>query len=75
MTDAGKAVDWQHWLDRWDAQQAGYLPRREERFATMLDLVEAVAGAAPRVLDLAAGFPEIAVVWSDLDDRVLAAVR
>ena len=25
------AVDWQNWLQRWDNQQTGYLPDREER--------------------------------------------
>jgi trans-aconitate methyltransferase len=41
---------------RWDAQQERYLPRREERFQTMLDVVERVAGpSALRVLDLCCG--------------------
>lgn len=43
------------WLERWDAQQELYLPDREERFEVMIDIVEAVAGAAPRVVDLACG--------------------
>jgi SAM-dependent methyltransferase len=48
MTAAG-------WLVRWDAQQETYLPDREERFDVVIDLVEAVGGAAPRVLDLGCG--------------------
>ncbi|MGH9055614.1 MAG: class I SAM-dependent methyltransferase [Acidimicrobiales bacterium] len=39
----------------WDAQQSAYMPDREERFAAMLDFVEAVRGTSPRVLDLAGG--------------------
>ena len=26
-------IDWRAWLQRWDAQQTGYLPDREERRA------------------------------------------
>jgi hypothetical protein len=33
-------VDWPSWLDRWDAQQTGYLPDREVRFAVMFDVLE-----------------------------------
>lgn len=55
MTAAAAEVDHGAWLARWDAQQAGYVPHREARFAAMLDVVEALAGATPRVLDLAAG--------------------
>lgn len=43
------------WLRRWDDQQAGYHPRREQRFDAMLDVVEAVCGPDPRVVDLACG--------------------
>ncbi|MEV6973699.1 class I SAM-dependent methyltransferase [Kitasatospora sp. NPDC093806] len=46
---------WERWQRSWDRQQEWYLPDREERFRVMLDLVEAVAGPAPRVLDLACG--------------------
>lgn len=58
------------------------MPDREERFAAMLDLVEAVAGPRPRVLDLAAGtgsitrrllsrLPEATSVLVDLDPALL----
>jgi SAM-dependent methyltransferase len=40
---------------RWDAQQARYLPGREERFDLICDLVEEVAPPSPRILDLCAG--------------------
>ncbi|MFF7457788.1 class I SAM-dependent methyltransferase [Kitasatospora sp. NPDC008115] len=46
---------WEQWQRSWDRQQEWYLPDREERFRVMLDVVEAVAGPAPRVLDLACG--------------------
>jgi SAM-dependent methyltransferase len=46
---------WQDWLRRWDAQQAGYLPFREERFAAMLDVLEVVLPPAFVAVDLACG--------------------
>lgn len=76
-------IDWASWLARWDAQQAGYSSRREERFALMLDLVEAVRGEAPLVLDLACGpgsvsqrllarLPAASAVAVDVDPVLLA---
>ena len=44
------------WQESWDRQQQGYLPDREERFAVMLDAVDAATGGEPpRLLDLAGG--------------------
>jgi len=48
-------VDWQHWLQRWDAQQAGYVPEREERFRVMFDVLEALLPDDFVALDLACG--------------------
>lgn len=48
-------LPWGDWLAGWDRQQAGYLPEREERFDTMLDVVAAACPDGPVVLDLAAG--------------------
>ena len=42
-------------IARWDAQQARYLPGREQRFELIRDLVEQVAPPSPRILDLCAG--------------------
>jgi SAM-dependent methyltransferase len=45
-----------HWIDRWDSQQQGYLPDREERFTVLIDAVEATVGRPdPLVLDLGCG--------------------
>ncbi|MCZ9346759.1 class I SAM-dependent methyltransferase, partial [Streptomyces sp. TRM76130] len=58
MTDADTTTtgtDWQAWQESWDRQQEWYMPDREERFRIMLDMVEALVGPAPRVLDLACG--------------------
>ncbi|MDQ2788518.1 MAG: class I SAM-dependent methyltransferase [Actinomycetota bacterium] len=74
------------WLQRWDAQQETYLPDREERFEVLVDLVEAVAGPCPRVVDLACGpasfaariltrLPEAEVVGVDADPVLLALAR
>ncbi|ARF57378.1 class I SAM-dependent methyltransferase [Streptomyces gilvosporeus] len=83
MTETIAGADWQGWQTSWDRQQEWYLPDREERFRVMLDMVEAVAGPAPRVLDLACGtgsisdrllrrFPQAESVGVDLDPALLA---
>jgi SAM-dependent methyltransferase len=76
-------ADWRAWQESWDRQQEWYLPDREERFRVMLDMVEALAGAEPRVLDLACGtggitdrlltrFPKATSTGVDLDPALLA---
>jgi trans-aconitate methyltransferase len=50
-----RAIDWQAWLLRWDAQQTRYLPEREERFAVMLDALAALLPPDFVALDLACG--------------------
>ncbi|MGW1891185.1 class I SAM-dependent methyltransferase [Streptomyces sp. NPDC002004] len=86
MTDiaagAAAASDWRAWQDSWDRQQEWYLPDREERFRVMLDMVEALVGPEPRVLDLACGtgsitdrllkrFPNAVSTGVDLDPALL----
>ncbi|KUN02463.1 methyltransferase [Streptomyces yokosukanensis] len=79
-------TDWAAWQESWDRQQEWYMPDREERFRVMLDMVEAFAGTAPRVLDLACGtgsitarllkrFPEATSTGVDLDPALLAIAR
>ena len=61
----------QRWIDRWDAQQQGYMPDREERFTAVIDAVEAGAGRPdPLVLDLGSGPGSLAV---RLLDRISGA--
>ncbi|MCB5165076.1 class I SAM-dependent methyltransferase [Streptomyces bambusae] len=83
MTDAKTGTDWRAWQESWDRQQEWYMPDREERFRVMLDMVEALVGTAPRVLDLACGtgsitdrvlkrFPEARCTGVDLDPALLA---
>ncbi|AEW96472.1 MULTISPECIES: class I SAM-dependent methyltransferase [Streptomycetaceae] len=78
--------DWAAWQRSWDRQQELYLPDREERFRVMLDLVEALAGPAPVVLDLACGtgsisrrvlerFPGARTTGVDLDPALLTIAR
>ncbi|MEU1516740.1 class I SAM-dependent methyltransferase [Streptomyces sp. NPDC005811] len=56
MTTTGTGTtDWAAWQQSWDRQQEWYMPDREDRFRVMLDMVEALAGPEPRVLDLACG--------------------
>jgi SAM-dependent methyltransferase len=60
---------WQEsaWQESWDRQQEAYLPGREERFAAMLDVVDAITvdavtnGRPVRVLDLAGGTGSISL--------------
>ncbi|OIJ89276.1 methyltransferase [Streptomyces sp. MUSC 14] len=79
-------TEWAAWQQSWDRQQEWYMPDREERFRIMLDMVEALVGTAPRVLDLACGtasitarllarFPEATSTGVDLDPALLAIAR
>jgi SAM-dependent methyltransferase len=80
---ATSEVVWTDWWRRFEEQQAHHLPRREERFELMLELVETVSGdAPPTVLDLACGtgaisarvlkrFPSAGVVAVDADPLLL----
>ncbi|WP_432054194.1 class I SAM-dependent methyltransferase [Streptomyces sp. bgisy022] len=84
MTDTPTATtDWRAWQESWDRQQEWYMPDREERFRVMLDMVEALVGTSPRVLDLACGtgsitarllarFPGATSTGVDLDPALLA---
>ncbi|MGW9050353.1 class I SAM-dependent methyltransferase [[Kitasatospora] papulosa] len=83
---AATGTDWQSWQESWDRQQEWYMPDREERFRVMLDMVEAVVGPEPRVLDLACGtgsitdrllkrFPRATSTGVDLDPALLAIAR
>jgi SAM-dependent methyltransferase len=50
------------WIDRWDRQQEVYMASREERFAALIDAVEAGTGRPdPLVLDLGCGPGSLAV--------------
>lgn len=70
------------WQQSWDAQQQGYMPDREERFAYMIGLLGCL-GEQMRVLDLACGcgslskrvlhkYPSATVVGVDVDPVLLA---
>jgi SAM-dependent methyltransferase len=80
VTDRTWAEGWQR---SWDRQQEGFMPDREQRLAALVDVVEAVAGPMPRVLDLACGtgsitrrllarLPGARVVAVDIDPALLA---
>jgi len=75
------------WISRWDRQQEGYVPDREERFTALIDAVEAGTGRPdPLVLDLGCGpgslsarllerLPQATVVAIDTDPLLLALGR
>jgi SAM-dependent methyltransferase len=74
------------WIDRWDRMQRGYLVRREERFAVMVELVRAVVPTPGAVLDLGCGsgsvtlrladaFPQASIVGIDFDPAMLVLAR
>lgn len=70
MPDLDQATA-QRWIDRWDLQQQGYLPDREDRFTALIDAVEEAGGRPdPLVLDLGCGPGSLAV---RLLDRIPAA--
>ncbi|MEV3870545.1 class I SAM-dependent methyltransferase [Streptomyces sp. NPDC049906] len=82
MTGTTTGTDWRAWQESWDRQQEWYMPDREERFRVMLDVVEALVGPEPRVLDLACGtgsitdrllrrFPNARSTGVDLDPALL----
>ncbi|MEU8349217.1 MULTISPECIES: trans-aconitate 2-methyltransferase [unclassified Streptomyces] len=86
MTETTARTDWAGWQRGWDRQQEWYMPDREERFRVMLDMVEAVVGREPRVLDLACGtgsitgrvlrrFPGARTTGVDRDPVLLAIAR
>lgn len=79
-------VDWQAWLQRWDAQQSNYLPDREHTLRLILDIVERLTGPTPRLLDLGCGpgslltrarhrFPAADLTGVDLDPFLLELAR
>ncbi|HEX8804152.1 MAG TPA: class I SAM-dependent methyltransferase [Acidimicrobiales bacterium] len=74
------------WQASWDRQQEGYMPDREARFTALLDVVEAVAGPRPLVLDLCCGtgsvtrrllarFPGARSIALDVDPALLSIAR
>ena len=71
------------WQRSWDRQQEGYLPDREDRLGALVDIVEAVGGPTPTILDLACGtgsitrrilarLPGARTVAVDIDPALLA---
>ena len=59
VLDRQAALDW---IARWDIQQLGYLPDREERFTALIDAVQEGTGILdPLVLDLGCGPGSLAV--------------
>ncbi len=55
MTRTMNSINWQAWLDRWDRQQEGYLPDREERFDVMLGVCADLLPESFVAIDLACG--------------------
>ncbi|MEW9554432.1 trans-aconitate 2-methyltransferase [Nonomuraea sp. NPDC050783] len=74
------------WIARWDRQQEGYMPDREERFTALIDAVEALGRPDPLVIDLGCGpgslsarllerLPRARVVSVDADPLLLGLGR
>ncbi|GAA1019997.1 methyltransferase [Acrocarpospora pleiomorpha] len=73
------------WIERWDRQQEGYLPDREERFTALIDAIE-TGRPDPVVIDLGCGpgslsarllnrLPDATVIAVDTDPLLLALGR
>jgi SAM-dependent methyltransferase len=84
--DGFSGPDWSDWFERWDWQQSSYIPGREERFAFMLDVLEAVCGDEFTMIDLMCGpgaiskrvterFPKAKVIAIDLDPVLMEMGR
>ncbi|GAA3645334.1 class I SAM-dependent methyltransferase [Nonomuraea antimicrobica] len=74
------------WIARWDRQQEGYLPDREERFTALIDAVEALGRPDPLVIDLGCGpgslsarllarLPQAEVISVDADPLLIGLGR
>jgi trans-aconitate methyltransferase len=75
-------LNWHEWIQRWDNQQSGYLPDREQRFTAMLDVLETLLPERFVALDLACGpgsisqrllhrFPQARSIALDFDPVLL----
>ena len=75
-------LNWHEWMQRWDKQQSGYLPDREQRFNAMFDVLEALLPERFIALDLACGpgslsqrllnrFPQARSIALDFDPVLL----
>jgi SAM-dependent methyltransferase len=75
-------LNWHEWMQRWDKQQSGYLPDREQRFDAMFDILEALLPERFIALDLACGpgslsqrllnrFPQAQSIALDFDPVLL----
>ena len=53
MSSETPNLNWHEWMQRWDNQQSGYLPHREQRFTAMFDVLEALLPERFVALDLA----------------------
>jgi trans-aconitate methyltransferase len=82
MSSETPHLNWHEWMQRWDNQQSGYLPDREQRFTAMLDVLEALLPERFVALDLACGpgsisqrllhrFPHARCVAVDFDPVLL----
>jgi trans-aconitate methyltransferase len=70
-----EVTDWEGWFKRWEAQQGLYLPEREPRFGVMIDILCAMVGDAPTVIDLGCGPGSLAQRVADrLPDAHVVAV-
>ena len=84
--DVQPEIAWLDWLQRWDAQQEGYVPEREARFTAMFDALAELLPASFVAVDLACGpgsisqrllarFPEARAIAVDIDPVLLAIGR
>ena len=79
-------TDWRGWIERWDRMQEHYIPRRQERFELMVQLIADTQAVITRILDIGCGtgslmlpvlkrFPAADVYGIDFDPTLLALAR
>lgn len=85
-TEPPAHLDWRSWVERWDRMQERYLVQRAERFSIIARLIGAMAGGAPRIVDLGCGtgslmvavleaIPDATAVGVDFDPTILWLAR
>jgi SAM-dependent methyltransferase len=81
-----RGVSWTNYRESWDRMQERYIPEREARFSTMLEILEQQFRSPTRILDIGTGlgslaermaarWPRVRIVGVDYDPVLLRIAR